>query len=157
MIKGHTSVIYFHGIGDPQRHVSLSNFLDYFDLFGQAQSSRGIGRPRQFRHRTELNQAGDVVNYVEFQRIRQIGGKPIPTKVVRVYEAYWVPEAATKFSSAYLIAWILLRFWNPVRLAFSKWRSYPSLKLSYLYEIDEDTPSLKVHQKLERLYRDFEN
>jgi len=156
MAGKHTSVIYFHGVGDPRRHVSLSSFLDYFDLYGQTQDKGGIGRPRTFSYKSEL--IGDqILDFVEFKRVVDTGEGPRVKHTVRVYEAYWVPQALTRFGPLYLIFWFIGRLLAPVKVILTSWRSFPSLKLLALHQLAEGHPRFGHIEKLERHYRDFEN
>jgi len=136
MASKHTSVIYFHGVGDPRRHVSLSSFLDHFDLFGQSQDKGTVGRPRTFAYKSELLN-DRVVDFVEFKRVVDAGDGPKVRHTIRVYEAYWVPQALTRFGVLYLFFWFLGRLVAPVKVAFARWRSFPSLKLLALHQLAE--------------------
>ena len=152
----HTSIIYVHGVGNPKRHVSLSNFLDYFDLYGQTQNKEGVGKPRKFQTIAEKFH-NDVIHYVEFKKVNIIDGRPVTTKTVRVYEAYWVPEALTKFGLGYLVLWIAIRLKAPLLMAFSSWRSFSALRLATLHRIGLNYDKPGRLEKLERFYRDFDN
>ena len=126
----HTAILYVHGIGSPARNSSLSNFLDYFDLYGQTQSKDGIGKPRDFSYKTAITSEDQVIHYVEFKRVVEVKKSPRVAKTIRVYEAYWVPEAESRYSIFYIFFWLLMRALNPFRLAFSSWRNFPSFRLS---------------------------
>jgi hypothetical protein len=156
MSKKHTAVLYVHGIGSPARNSSLSHFLDYFDLYGQSQSKIGIGKPRDFSYKTEVTDDAQVIHYVDFKRIVEVNGKPKVAKAIRVYEAYWVPEAESRYSVLYVCLWLLRRALNPFRLVFSSWRNFPSFRLACLHELAASRRTNWI-EKLERAYRDFEN
>lgn len=156
MSKKHTAILYVHGIGSPARNSSLSHFLDYFDLYGQSQSKAGIGKPRDFSYKTEVTDDDQVIHYVDFKRIVEVNGRPKVAKTIRVYEAYWVPEAESRYSVLYVCLWLLRRALNPFRLAFSSWRNFPSFRLACLHELAASRRTNWV-EKLERAYRDFEN
>lgn len=156
MSTKHTAILYVHGIGNPARNSSLSNFLDYFDLYGQSQSKKGIGKPRDFSYKTAVNDDDQVIHYVDFKRIVEVDGRPRVAKTIRVYEAYWVPEAESRYSVLYVCFWLLMRAINPFRLAFSSWRNFPSFRLACLHELAAYRSKNRI-EKLERAYRDFEN
>lgn len=156
MKKDHTSVIYFHGIGTPERHSSLSQFLDYFDVFGQSQKKEDIGRPRDFSYKSELSDEDEVVEYVEFKRVCIIGNKTTAVKRVRIYEAYWSPEADQQFSYLYAFRWIARRFRTPFDMFFSNWRAFGPIKLLSLHRIAMEGQR-PIFQRLEKMYRDFDN
>jgi len=153
----YTAVIFFHGVGDPQRHVSLGSFLDQFDLFGQQHVDSGIGSAQSFRYRGTVDERGHFVPYVELKNVRKgPNGKPYPFKLVRLFEAYWVPEASVRYSTPYLIGWLLVRVMNPIKLLLSSWRSFPAVRLwslVYLSQFETNEDSLK---RLERFYKDFD-
>jgi hypothetical protein len=156
--KNYTAVIFFHGVGDPQRHVSLSSFLDHLDLYGQTQSDTAIGSAQRFKYRSSTIGDNDVLNYVELSNVRK---RPDATtflnKTVRVYEAYWVPEAGARYSTVYLIGWLLLRTLNPLKLLLSKWRSYPGLRLwNLVYLSARPRAKTGLYKDLERAYHDFD-
>ncbi len=156
MSQKHTAILYVHGIGSPARNSPLSNFLDYFDLYGQSQSKIGIGKPRDFTYGTAITDDDQVVHYVDFKRIVEVNGRPYVAKTIRVYEAYWVPEAESRYSVLYVCFWLLMRALNPFRLAFSSWRNFPSFRLACLHGLAAYRSKNSV-EKLERAYRDFEN
>ncbi|WP_455270901.1 hypothetical protein [Rhizobium herbae] len=156
MPSKYTAVLYVHGIGNPARNASLSTFLDYFDLYGQTQSKEGIGKPRNFSYKTAVTYGDEVVHYVEFKRIVTKSGQVKVAKTIRVYEAYWVPEAESRYSLAYVFLWLLMRALSPFRLALSSWRSFPAFRLSCLHSLAA-TRSVNRIEKLERAFRDFEN
>lgn len=154
----HSAVIYYHGIGDPRRHVSLGNFLDHFDLYGQRQDKAAAGKPRSFKYQAELfGDDDEVTNFIEFKHIVESGGQPRVKKTVRVYEAYWVPESRSNFSVAKTIVWFFSRFFSPFKVVFSPWRSYPAIRILCLFKMGENYEKKGHLQKLERAYRDFEN
>lgn len=154
--KSYTAVLYFHGIGSPKRHVSLSQFLDYFDRFGQSQDKHGVGRPRDFEYGVEAIE-DDVVNFVSFKRVVDFKNSPKISKRIRVYEGYWVPEAGSRASFLYICMWLLKRVINPFLVTLSSWRSYPALRLAALHRLAGSEMGQARAQRLERLYRDFEN
>ncbi|THK35143.1 hypothetical protein EHS39_26130 [Ensifer sp. MPMI2T] len=156
MASKYTAVLYVHGIGNPARNASLSTFLDYFDLYGQTQSKEGLGKPRNFSYRTAVTDDDEVVHYVEFKRIVTKAGQARVAKTIRVYEAYWVPEAESRYSLVYVLLWLLMRALSPFRLAFSTWRNFPAFRLSCLHSLAA-TRSVNKIEKLERAFRDFEN
>lgn len=154
----HTSVIYFHGIGNPLRHISISHFLDHFDLYGQSQSKSEIGKPRNFSYKYDIVESSDeIVNFIEIKRVLSKGSSTYVGKTIRFYEAYWVPEAGNEFSFAYLLFWLVLRALNPLFVIFSAWRSYPALRLSSLHRLSSNRDKIGWFIKVERKYRDFEN
>ncbi|TXC69947.1 hypothetical protein FSB78_02505 [Sphingomonas ginsenosidivorax] len=158
MPKTHSALIYFHGVGDPQRHVSLGNFLDHFDLYGQRQDMSEAGRPRSFKYEAELfPEDDDVTNFVEFKRVIVRDDVTRVARVVRVYEAYWVPEARSSFTVATTLTWLAGRLWSPIRFLLSPWRSFPALRLLALFKLAESFSKPGYLTKLERYYRDFEN
>lgn len=158
MPHSHSAVIYFHGVGDPQRHVSLGNFLDHFDLYGQRQDKRDAGQPRSFKYEAELFPGDDeVTNYVEFKRVIDRDGETRVTRIIRVYEGYWVPEARSSFTVAATAAWLAGRVASPIRFLKSPWRAFPAIRLLSLFKLAETYPKPGHLEKLERLYRDFEN
>lgn len=158
MPHSHSAVIYFHGVGDPQRHVSLGNFLDHFDLYGQRQNKLHAGHPRSFRYEAELFPGDDeVTNFVEFKRVIDRDGKTRVTRTIRVYEAYWVPEARSRFTVAATMAWLAGRVASPIRFLKSPWRAFPAIRLLSLFKVAETYPKPGHLEKLERFYRDFEN
>lgn len=156
-MKKYTSVIYFHGVGTPQRHVSISNFLDHFDIFGQEQEKAGIGKPRNFKYKADLLDDGSIANYIEFKKIVEIKGRARTQKTIRVYEAYWVPEAGSKFDFLYVFPWLLTRMISPLRVLLSDWRNFPSLRLAALQRFSETEDRKRPFEELERKYKDFEN
>lgn len=155
--RRHTSVIYFHGIGAPDRESSLAQLLDYFDLFGQEQKKAEVGKPRGFDYKYEEVQGEEEpIGYVEFKRILENKGNPFVDREVRFYEAYWTPEQDSVFTFRFLLSWLLSRASRPFDVARSSWRSFASLKINSLHRlIGENDHSLA--QRLERLFRDFEN
>ncbi len=155
--RRHTSVIYFHGIGAPDRESSLAQLLDYFDLFGQEQKKAEVGKPRGFDYKyEEVLGEEDPIGYVEFKRILENKGTPFVDREVRFYEAYWTPEQDSVFTLRFLLSWMLSRASRPFDVARSNWRSFASLKINSLHRlIGESDHSLA--QRLERLFRDFEN
>lgn len=158
MPHSHSAVIYFHGVGDPQRHVSVGNFLDHFDLYGQRQNKQKAGQPRSFRYEAELFSGDEeITNFVEFKRVIDRDGKTRVTRTIRVYEAYWVPEARSSFTIAATIAWLAGRAASPVRFLKSPWRAFPAIRLLSLFKVAESYPKPGHLEKLERFYRDFEN
>ena len=156
--KKHTAVIYFHGIGAPDRESSLTQFLDYFDLYGQSKSKSEIGKPRDFSYSTEIisDDQDDIIGYVEFKRILEHKGNPFVSRSIRFYEGYWTPEANTKFNLAYLLLWLLSRISRPFSVHFSKWRAYAPIRINVLHKL-VGSGQHSITQRLERLYRDFEN
>jgi len=156
-LKKYTSVIYFHGVGTPQRHISISNFLDHFDIFGQDQEKAGIGKPRNFKYNADLLDDGSIANYIEFKKIVEIKGEAKTQKIIRVYEAYWVPETGNRFNFLYVALWVFTRMVSPLRVLFSSWRNFPSLRLSTLQKLSENAQYKRPFEELERKYRDFEN
>ncbi len=158
MPQSHSALIYFHGVGDPQRHVSLGNFLDHFDLYGQRQNKQNAGQPRNFKYEAELfPNDEDVTNFVEFKRVINRDGQDRVTRTVRVYEAYWVPEARSSFTIAATMAWLAGRAASPLRFLMSPWRAFPALRLLSLFKAAEHYSKPGHLEKLERFYRDFEN
>lgn len=153
----YTAVIFFHGVGDPQRHVSLGSFLDRFDLFGQQHIDSGIGSAQRFRYRGTVDERGHFVPYVELTNVRKnADGRTYPNKMVRLFEAYWVPESSVRYSTPYLIGWLLVRVANPIKLLLSSWRSFPAVRLwslVYLSQFERNEDALK---RLERFYKDFD-
>lgn len=158
MASSHSAVIYFHGVGDPQRHVSLGTFLDHFQLYGHRQDKAREGHPGSFTYKTELFPGDEeVTHFVEFKRVITREGQDKTAGVIRVYEAYWVPESRSSFSVLFTIAWFASRLTSPMRFLFSRWRAFPAIRLLALFKLAE-TYSTRGHlEKLERYYRDFES
>jgi hypothetical protein len=152
----HASVIYVHGVGNPKRYVSLSTFLDYFDLFGQRQTKELIGKPRNFSSKSEIL-GENIQRFVEFKKINVFGGRPVTTKTIRVYESYWAPDAVSRFGMLYVLGWLLTRAWLPLKIGVASWRSFPALRLNALHRLGDTELKFKQLQKLEQHYRDFEN
>jgi hypothetical protein len=158
MSKNYTAVIFFHGVGDPQRHVSLSSFLDHLDLYGQTQAETPIGAAQRFRYRSSATGPNQVLNYVELSNVRKRpDGTTFLHKRVRLYEAYWVPEAGARYSTIYLLGWLLIRIVNPVKLLSSKWRSYPGLRIwNLVYMASKPKTKTGLYKDLERAYHNFD-
>ncbi len=156
--KPHSAIIYFHGVGDPQRHLSLGKFLDHFDLYGQRQDKHAAGKPRSYSYSAELFPGEDeVTNFVEFKRVIERNGSPAVARVVRVYEAYWVPEARSRFSFPSTMTWLVWRVFSPIRYLVAPWRAFPAIRLLCLFKLAEEYSTPGHLEKLERFYRDFEN
>jgi hypothetical protein len=156
-VEKYTSVIFFHGVGDPKRHVSLGALLDHLDLFGQRQSETGLGTLRKFRYKTTARQTGEVENFIECWNIRSSGGKPYIARTIRLHEAYWAPETDASYGFLYIFWWFLRRIINSSKMLFSRWRKYPALRLSTLCYLSERAQKPPHLEELERIYRDFEN
>lgn len=157
MSAKYTGVIFFHGVGDPQRHVSLGSFLDRFDLFGQQHINSGIGSAQRFRYRGTVDEHGHFIPYVELKNVRKSpNGRTYPFKLVRLYEAYWVPESSVKYSTPYLVGWLLVRVMNPIKLLLSTWRSFPAVRLWSLVYLSQREGSEATFKRLEKFYRDFD-
>jgi hypothetical protein len=138
--------------------MSLGNFLDHFDLYGQRQSKNVAEKPRNFKYKSELFAGDDdVTNYIEFKKIVEINGSPRVTRIVRVYEAYWVPESRSSFGILKTFFWFMGRVFSPFKVAFSVWRSYPAIRILSLFKMGENYSNKGVIEKIERAYRDFEN
>jgi len=152
----HTSIVFVHGVGDPKRHVSMSNFLDQFDLYAQGRSTPELGFPRKYQHKTELF-GDEPLNFIEFKKIVKTKDRDRIEKSVRVYEAFWSPEAQATFGIFYIIKWAFLRLLIPLFGCFSEWRKYPASKLLLLHELAFDSIKLGDAQILEKKYREFEN
>lgn len=153
----YTGVIFFHGVGDPQRHVSLGSFLDQFDLFGQQHINSGIGSAQRFRYRGTVDERGQFIPYVELKNVRKSpNGKTYPFKSVRLFEAYWVPESSVRYSTLYVVGWLLVRIMNPVKLLLSRWRSFPAVRLWSLIYLSQREDNEDAFKRLERLYKDFD-
>ena len=155
--KAYTAVIYFHGIGNPRRHVSLAQFLDYFDRFGERQVKNQIGKPRDFTYGSDLLGDQEPTHYVSFKRVIEVAGKPRVAKNIRIYEAYWAPESGGRANALFLVFWLIKRLLNPLVVLFSRWRAFPGLRLSHLHRLIGQGITQAQAQRIERAYRDFEN
>ncbi|NYH96028.1 hypothetical protein [Novosphingobium marinum] len=155
--KAYTAVIYFHGIGNPRRHVSLAQFLDYFDRFGERQGKDQIGKPRDFTYGSDLLGDQEPTHYVSFKRVIEVAGKPRVAKNIRIYEAYWAPESGGRANALFLAFWLIKRLLNPLVVLFSRWRAFPGLRLSHLHRLIGQGITQAQAQRIERAYRDFEN
>lgn len=153
-----STVIFFHGVGGPRRHVSLGTFLDNFDLYGQRQEKKVAGQPRSFRYEAEILPGDEeVTHFVEFKRVIKRWGQPKVERVIRVYEAYWVPEAKANFSETHTLFWMAGRVISPIRVLRSEWRAFPAIRLLSLFKLSETYPKPGHLEKVEKLYREFEN
>ena len=152
----HTSVIYVHGVGNPQRHVSLSQLLDHLDFYGEYQARAELGKARSFQTCLE-RLSEDVIHYSEFHKVVYTGAKPKSTKKVRVYEAYWAPEAQAKFSITDILSWMFQRLVTPMRILFSSWRSYSAFRINELHRLAIEYDHPGRIEKLETFYREFQH
>ena len=64
----HTAVIYVHGVGNPERHVSLSQFIDHIDHFSEYQARDDLGKARTFETKLERLE-NEITHYVDFHRV----------------------------------------------------------------------------------------
>ncbi|KZL24703.1 hypothetical protein [Pseudovibrio sp. WM33] len=158
MSKKHTAIIFLHGIGAPQRHASVSNFLDYFDRYGQTQSKEQSGKPRGFKYVTEVSAAEtfETTSFVELKRIMEADGNPRVDKKIRVYEGYWVPAAHSRANIFSILIWIFTRLLHAFSVLRGSWRSYPAIKTNILFKDFLGSKRPRTVQFLEELYRDFE-
>jgi pimeloyl-ACP methyl ester carboxylesterase len=155
--KGHTSIIYFHGIGSPRQHVSLTSFLDGFDLQGQREDFNELGRPRSFKYKSEVLEDGSTQDFIQFTRIKKFQKKHTVVKYVRAYEGYWGDDHFKHMGLIAFFSWLFSILLNSILALISPWRKYPALRIRYLGLISDEFKGPLNQEKLERLYKDFEN
>ena len=152
----HSAVIYVHGVGNPERHVSLSQFIDHIDHFGEYQARDDLGKARTFETKLERLE-NEIIHYVDFHRVVYTGKRPKAKQRIRVYEAYWAPESQVRFGLMDIIQWIIARLMTPLKILFSSWRSYSSFRVNELHTFSLSTSHPGRIEKLEGFYRDFQH
>ncbi|MFY0309116.1 hypothetical protein ACFMBG_04335 [Leisingera sp. D0M16] len=152
----HSSIVYFHGIGNPNLHVSMSSFLDALDQQGANESYEDLGKLRDFKYKIEIHGSSDK-EFIQFRQIRKKKGKHISKKIIRAYEGYWGNDVDKPASLLQLLQWVFLTFYLSLSALLSRWRKYPTLKLRYLQSLEAKVATAADKEKLSKIYRNFEN
>jgi hypothetical protein len=152
---GHTAMVFFHGIGNPRKLVTLAGFLDEFDKYGSQQNRHEIGIPRNFKHKVEEDSDGNSRVLVQFRRIKKWKDKDVQVRIIRAYEGYWGDDVTEGTSFISLLIWLIKILFNSLRICFSPWRRYPVHRVRSLHHIEDELKGSRTRQKLEALYRNF--
>lgn len=169
---GHTSIVYFHGMGTPRRYEELSRVLDSLDRYAESldgeRDTTGRLRGQEVRWEPSRVDGGAIVAFLEFLRMIWIPGRtpedrlrPQPVGTFRLYESYWSPAAAGGMSAHQVGLWILLRVFTPFAVWRRRWRAHQRFKLSFLnrmaYDRNQQPMPVARYQRLASLYRSFES
>jgi hypothetical protein len=157
----HTSIIYFHGMGQPRRYEEISRLIDSLDRSLSTDEANRQGLLRGQKLGVEPARLGDddPVTFFVFRRFLVRNGKrTMPAGNYRLYESYWSPAAAGAAAALGVLIWLLGRTLHPLSVLTRRWRAHQRLKRTYLYAMFYDRgrmPALRYRQ-LAALYREFE-
>lgn len=152
---GHTSLILFHGIGNPRKFGFLAAFLDAFDRYGSSQDPQTAGWPRAFRTKIEETPDGFARQLVQFRRVKRFQKRDVQVKIIRAYEGYWGDDIAKSVAPMKFLFWLLNIWVILIRMRFANWRSYSLHRLSSMAIAEDHLPAEKSAESLEALYRKF--
>lgn len=137
----HTSVLYFHGMGDQRRHEELCRLVDSLDAwsgsFTGGEAAGEVGKLRGIGERFEVPRdgAGNDVCYIRADHLRQ-GEKGEPQgSVYRFYEVYWASVTAGGTAAGSVLRWLLGQIPAPLRTLRSPWRERQRLRRAALLRL----------------------
>ena len=129
--SGHTSVVYFHGVGEQRRFEEVSRLIDSLDQFAYEQDdSKALGKLRNIEVRLERPRGGltSDVAFIRVDNTREDGSRPHN----RFYEVYWAPVTAGGVPASTVARWLVDQLNIPLRTMFTPWRQIARLRTAHL-------------------------
>ncbi|MEM1201211.1 MAG: hypothetical protein AAGI06_18060, partial [Pseudomonadota bacterium] len=159
--RGHTAVVYFHGMGNQRRYEETARLVERLDTYlGMDQAMGGDqGVLRSINPRVELSkEMEEPVTYIDSRRVPELGNYDIPIDKVRFYEAYWADVMAEPRSVRDVLRWIFSQVKRPYVTLTTPWRERQRLRRSHLIELWEskdDWPSDITEEDFKELLESY--
>ena len=160
--KKYTALLYFHGIGLPNRYEGISKLSDSLSNFAMSADAGDIGELRSFKTNSEPMRGDEkeTVSYLTFNRFVKVkkSWRKRPENY-RIYEGFWSPTTAGGMSPWVVMYWFLVHLINILILPFRNWRESRRLKLISLFKLSEIVVTKKEKSfcgELAEHYRHFD-
>lgn len=132
--RGHTTVVYFHGMGQQRRLEETSRLIERLDQFIFLRHEAGDERfpslhLRDVVPRSEQDRVDPKAGLFTYVNARY--GDPRaeePPAEVRFYEAYWAPKTVEGTSTRRVLAWVGRQVTRPLRMLATRWRALERLR-----------------------------
>jgi len=166
---GHTSVIYFHGIGNQRRFEETGRLIDSLERYciskqdcAGAVSGTGDSEFQVRGFRTEISgiDEEEAVSFVDTRMQRQ-DGQSVGVESFRFYEVYWAPLASEEVPTVKVLSWLVKCAVQTVKAwIVCKWRSRPVIRKMALNIVrSTDSESAGINEQdaylLEEAYSEF--
>lgn len=167
--EGHTSVIYFHGIGNQRRFEETGRLIDSLERYciskqdcvnSVASTDDTVLQVNGIRTEVLAIDEEEPVSFVDMQMLRQ-DGQSVRKKSYRFYEVYWAPLASEEVPTGKVLTWLLKCAYQTVKAwIVCKWRSRPVIRkmaLNTLIRTDGDNGGINEQDAylLEEAYSEF--
>ncbi|MEM1398253.1 MAG: hypothetical protein AAGF58_00155 [Pseudomonadota bacterium] len=136
--RGHTAVVYFHGIGSQRRYEETARLVERLDSYLSMDHMIGGERGvlRSIVPRVELSsELDEPVTYIDSRRIPVLGNYDIPSDRIRFYEAYWADVMAEPRGVTDVLRWMVSQVIRPIATVRTPWRERQRLRRSHLIEL----------------------
>jgi len=127
----HTSVLYFHGMGEQRRYEEVSRLVDSLDQYAHGAEGEGILRKIVVRLEEGRGLRQSDVAYIRVMHSRRDGTSRVDG-AVRFYECYWAPATAGGSSYRSVLSWLGRQLLTPISSLWSPWREKQRLRRSAL-------------------------
>jgi hypothetical protein len=129
----HTSVVYFHGMGEQRRFEEVCRLIESIDRFAEEQSEgESRGRLRNIDVRTERPRGGlgSDVAYIRVDNV--LDNRSVTPAHARFYEVYWAPVTAGGVSAMRVARWLFYQLIIPLLTLTTAWRQIARLRMAHL-------------------------
>jgi hypothetical protein len=138
----HTSVVYFHGMGNQRRYEEVSGLVDSLDIHAENCSrKKGIKKGSLSKIRPRLEGSRSVPDgretYIRAYLINKDSQGERTSKTARFYEVYWAPIMAQSVSIREVLLWMFSTVFRPIRTILSPWRERQRLRRAVLLEMED--------------------
>lgn len=158
----YTALLYFHGIGLPNRYEGISRLSDGLSNYAMSSDSGSVGELRSFKTSSEPVRSAEkeTVSYLSFNRfVKYKNNWRKRPENYRMYEGFWSPTTAGGMPPLAVMYWFLTHLIEIFKLPFRSWRESRRLKIISLFKLSEIVSTKKEKSfcsELAEHYRHFD-